>query len=306
MPTLIWISTGTNSASVSFNTAANYSTGTAPATGDTIIFTGTAGTANVFSNLATGLTGLQIYADASYVGQIGQVINGAALGLKFGGNVVVGRDTGSTTTPVGSRQLIFDGDTNVLTATVLSTSQSSLSGNVPPVLFQGSNLTVDHTGGLIGIAATAGSTAAGVVSLSDGPATANPNAYIGNGATISTLTASAGQITVFSDSTFGTITLSGSAIATAYGMAPFGQMTIGTGATMQYYGGGNITTVSVNGVFDRQGDNRTITVTNMNAYGGSQFLMDNGKPNSIIRTNFNLVNCRISDIRITLPIGEKP
>jgi hypothetical protein len=81
---------------------------------------------------------------------------------------------------------------------------------------------------------------------------------------------------------------------------------VGTGASFKHYGAGNITTLSVNGIFDRTGDTRPITITTSNLYGGSQFAADNGKSASITRTNFNLVNCRISEVQISLPLGEKP
>lgn len=305
MAAITWISTGTNAASVSWTATSNWSGGVVPTTGDTVYFTGT-GSANLQSNLATGLVTLTVFVDQSYLGQIGVSSGGTNNYLQFGGVCTVGRNTGANPVPSGPRLVMIDGGSNSLTFSSLNTASSSAVTGIPPVLVKGSNLTVNHTGGTIGLATFPGETATAIVNLADGPATVNPSIFIGNGATVSSLTVSSGNVNSFSDNVHSTVSLTGASTMLMQGAGALTTVTIGGGCTFQHYGSGNVTTVNNYGIFDRTGDTRAITITTGNAYASSTWLLDNGKPSSTTRSTFTLVNARINDIKISLPIGEKP
>src|SRR5688500_12572608 len=83
MATKWWISTS----STSFNTAANWSDGIAPANGDTLVVNG-AGNASIATNLNADLTGITLIVEPGYTGEIGAVTAGVATALALDGGTL--------------------------------------------------------------------------------------------------------------------------------------------------------------------------------------------------------------------------
>jgi hypothetical protein len=299
---LNWISTSNGS----FNTAANWSTGTAPANGDTLIFN-SLGTASVTNNLTTSLTGITLYVDQSFTGQIGVVSASARTPLTLlGGTVYVGRDPTGDGTGCPLAYIASTG-TNSLTATVLATAQTGAVSGYAPFIVEGANLTVNATGGTTAVAPIAGTTTtAGLINATQGSGSdTGPTVTLGSGVTATTITGSGANIINYSDNATTSMVASNGTNILLLGTGAVTTMTIGSNSTIRHWGGGNVTTLNNAGTFDRTGDTRNITISTVNAEAGSTFNLDNGKASSTTRSSITLSNCGMQDLTITTPVGER-
>lgn len=296
-----WVSTS----STSFNTAANYSDGAAPANGDTLTFDAR-GTASVLTNTTSAVTGLTIYIDSTFPGTIGTISGATQTPLSIpGGTVIIGRD------PTGDGQgapfvYIAGTGTNTLTASVLLTPTTGSIDGLAPVVIQGTVLIANITGGSAAIAPIPGTTTtASVIGVTAANQSTRPTLLIGEGVTATTVTNSGGDVTSFSSNTTGTTVVSNGGTYTSYGSGTHTTISVGLISTFDHRGSHNITTLSSEGFFLRTGDTRSITITTLNAYGGATFLLDNGLAASTTRTTTNLVACGMASLTVSTPIGER-
>lgn len=218
--------------------------------------------------------------------------------------LIIGRDP--TGNGAGSSLVYITSSAGTLTTTVLQTASVGAISGFAPVILEASTLILNHNDGNVAVCPLAGTTTtASSIGISVGTSTAQPNLLIGLGATVTLLTMSGGIATSFSSNTTATTVLSNGAAYTNQGSGAHTTVTLGSNTTLSYRGAGTITTLNNEGVFDRTGDVRALTITTVNAYGGAAFLFDNGKAASITRTTTNLVNCGMQDLTISTPIGEK-
>lgn len=277
--------------------------------GDTIIFdyrgTGNLAPTNVTNlNMASTLPAA-IIIDQSFTGEIGNGTNYWQIGATLG---TVGSRSGSSSSPSGSPRIMIDEGTTACTWSVIDSASTSTDTYRPPVQLKGTALTVNQSGGNVGIAARQPEASTAIVNMvaGSGVTISTPQLFVGANATLSQLTANAGVITCRSDNTVATLTLSGSASCEHLGAGAITTATLGAGSYLYHSGSGAITTLNNSGTYNRERDTRPVTITNTNLYAGSSFLADNGLPSSITRTNVTIVNCAVQDIaEIRLPIGEK-
>jgi hypothetical protein len=305
MAICVWISTSSND----FNVTGNWSTGSVPTTGDTIIFNGT-GTAAVTTNLnQSSVVFGPIYIDQANTAQIG-TLSAAGVAAYFqhaSANVYIGGQTGQGS-PAGSQLILLDsGSTSCTYAIYDSAASSAVNVYLPPIQIKGSALTIDATGGTVAVAARASETAT-TASLSiakgAGKTVNTPSVYLGQGVTVTALTMDFGSLISRVTSTVtaaivngGTYTYTGTGAHTA--------LTIGSSGTVYYSGTGTITTLSNAGQFDRTQDARSVTITNTTLFKGAKFNLDNGKAGSTVRTNPpSLSGCSMQDVTFTSPVGD--
>lgn len=293
-----WISTN----SPSFSLATNWSDGTSPASGDTLIVDGN-GTASITSNLATSLTGMTIYIDASFQGTVGS-ISGATRNplVLLGGNVFIGRNPAGNGSGTNFNYVQNSG-TNAMTVNVLASSSTGLVTGYAPVIIEGPGVTVNATGGNLALAPVAGTTASGLLNVAAGAST--PGVLLGNGASFSTVTISGGTVTSLADTNAATASISNGGTLFVQGSGSLGAVAVGANSTFAHWGAGNVTALTLAGTFNRLGDTRNITISTTTMQNGATFLGDNGKANSITRTSIVLDNCSMQNLTISLPLGER-
>jgi len=301
--TLYWISTS----STSFNTAGNWSTGAAPSNGDTVIFN-YLGTANCSTNLGTSLTTVTLIVEKSYTGTIGSISGATWTYLVLDGGTLHYHPTTGQGSPSGSPQVLVGFGSTAAVVNVYDSASTSSAVYYPPLLVKGTSLTLNHSGGSVGIGTEPGVastlTAANVI---QGSGSISPKLYIGDNVTTTALTANAGEILSRTNVTVAAATISGSAKYTYLGTGAHTTLTIGDGGVVTHQGTGAIATLNVTGTFDRTKDTRAITLggTAFNIYKGARLLLDNGKASSITRSNKSFLGCSIQDLEITLPVGEQ-
>lgn len=304
MPDNIWISTSSGD----FTSASNWSTGVAPANGDTLYFN-SSGTASVTSNLGSTLTTITCIIDQSYPGSIGTISGSTFTYLTFdGGTIFIGQRAGGPGSQSGSPQIMI-GNTGAtaMTLNVFDSGSSSLNGVYPPILFKGLALTLNQSGGNAGIAAHAGATA----TLAAGRISRNTNAgvptqlFLGRGATVTALQGSGGKIHSRSANTTASLDISDGAEYLFQGTGAHSTMLIRGGATCIHEGTGTITSLDVaDATFDRSRDARALTITNVGVTRGARLLLDNGVTSSTTLTNGILyTGCALQDTVVTLPEG---
>ncbi len=298
-----------STSSTSFTTAGNWSDGNAPGNGDTLIFN-SLGTANVETDLSTALTTVTVIVEQSYQGRIGTLSSAgvAAYLVLDGGTLIVGQNTGGSSSGQGSPLVLVDFGSTTATATIYDSASTSYNAYYPPIMVKGSSLNLVQYGGKVGIAPLTAETATLVTGkLSKG---ANPgigaNLYLGRGTTVTAMNAGTGTILNRSSNTTVTTVLSGDSSYTYDGSGAHTTLTVNTGAKAIYSGTGTVTTLNLNGTFDRTKDGRALTLTTTNLYRGANFLLDNGVGTSTTRSTVNLVQCAIQELgALTLPAGEK-
>lgn len=288
-----WISTS----STDWNTAANWSSGTVPVSGDTVVFANNS--VNVDTNLnqsAVTLAALYIY--QSYTGAIGKS-DGTYLAI--GATAVrIGDPGNSPTTPNGSGRLLLNFGTVQTTVVVVNTSQTSTDTAFAPLLMKGthaSNKLVVYSGRVESATRFAGDVSTwSEVDVQAGGASA-PTVLLGTGCTLTTINQNAGTLTVNSAAT--TVTLS-SGTLTTQGSGAITTLTVGGIAKLNSTG--TITTLNAlgGGTADFSGDAQAKTVTTLKAYKGTKINLDNGVKGSVTMTNpIALQNCRLNDITLT-------
>jgi hypothetical protein len=301
MATKYWISTS----STSFTGASNWSPSGAPGSGDTLVFNAF-GTANVETDLSTSLTGVTLIVEKSYTGRIGvrAATGGTTTYLVLdGGTLICGRGTGGTSSGTGSPLVMVNFGSTAATAYIYDSASTGAVATLPAVLLLGSNLTVHHSGGRLGVAAIPGETATLTYRCGGQFGGVAPSAYFGSGVTISDLDMQAGTVVSASNQTVTSATVGGGSYTHQGSGAHTTLITTGTG-TVYYDGTGTITTLTNGGVFDRSRGTSALTITTSNLYAGCTYNLDNGLAGSITRTNINLYG-KLQDMNISLPYGEK-
>jgi hypothetical protein len=304
MATTYWISTS----STSFSTNANWSSGTAPANGDTFVFNGL-GTASVLTDLGTVLTGTTMIVEKSYAGSIGVLSGATATYLVLdGGTAHFEQGSGQGSGP-GSPLLMVNYGSTAAVVNIYDSASTSSTTYYPPILIKGSSLTVNHSGGTAGVAQLPGETATltALKMLKGVNPSVTPSMYLGTGVTTTLLTAALGTVLNRSNQTQTTVTLSGTAQYNYDGTGAHTTLNVNKGSSAIYSGTGTITTLNLyGGTFDREKDPRALTITNTNLYNGCAILLNNGVASSTTRTNpVAFVGCGIQDIRATTPSGER-
>jgi hypothetical protein len=254
---------------------------------------------------ATLLTSLTI--DNSYSGAHGSATAPLQIGAA---TVTIGGVTGFGQ-GAGSGRLYHNYGNSVFVATIniLSTSQSSNEPSLPPYRFIGGGsanyMVVNSQSGFWGIAALPGEVAFATINIvSASSANQQPTqAYIGAGATINALEMQNGQVINQSAQTLPSVNVEGGQYV-YLGTGSHTNLTVGTGASCTYAGGGNLTgTIKVSGVLDMSGDARAKQITNgILAYKGANINLDNGQAN-ITADGMNpitlyLQQCDLSDIKL--------
>jgi hypothetical protein len=298
-----WISTS----STSFNTAANWSDGNAPANSDTLVFNHL-GTASVLTNLGTILTGVILIKEKTYTGSIGVLTGATATYLVLdGGTLIAEQNTGSSRGS-GSPLLMVNFGSTAAVATIYDSASTSSTTYYPPILIKGTSLTVNHLGGKVGIAALTGETAtttAVKVSQGDNPSV-SPSLYLGKGTTVTALTAKAGTILSRSDQTTASAIIDGTAQYSYEGTGAHTLLSVWGNSTAKYNGTGAVATLNQSGTVSRV-DTRAVTFgsTAYNIYKGAKILLNNGAAASTTRSNKTFIACGIQDLTIELPVGEQ-
>lgn len=304
MATKHWISTS----STSFTTAANWSDGNAPANSDVLVFNHL-GTASCTTDLGTALTGLVIYVEKTYTGNIGVLSGSTATYLVIdGGTLHLQQNTGQGG-PSGSPLIMINTGSTAAVANVYDSSSTSSSSYYPPIILKGTSLTVNQFGGSMAVAPLPGETAtltALKITKGVSPQVA-ASTYLGAGVTTTLMTASTGTIINRAGQTQTAVTLSGDARYTYDGTGAHTTLSVNKGAVATYAGTGTITTLNLfGGTFDREKDTRALTITNTNLYDGCSILLNNGVASSTTRTNaVAFVGCAIQNVSATMPAGER-
>lgn len=255
--------------------------------------------------MTSAVTGLTIYVDHTFTGQIGTITGATRTPLDVPtATLIIGRDpTGNGS---GAPFIYITSSAGTLTATVIQTAQTGAIAGVAPVVLEANALILNHNDGNVAVAPLSGTTTTATsIGIAVGTSTAQPSLLIGLGTTVTALTMSGGVATSFSGNTTATTVISNAGIYNVNGAGAHTTMTIGANSVVNYRNAGTITTLNNEGTFDRTGDVRALTITTSNAYGGASFLYDNGKAGSTIRTTSNLVNCGMQNITSSTPIGER-
>ena len=301
MATKYWLGT----TSGSFNTAANWSDGVAPANSDTLIFDWRGGSNPVTSNLGTTLTGITVIKEKSYTGDIGVLTATTATYLTFdGGTLYYEQGTGQGS-PEGSGTAMFAFGSTAAVAHVYDSSSTSDSEYFPPLLIKGTSLTVHHYGGTVGIAALNGDAATVTYNMAKGTGGVDPKAYFGLGSTITAFRANSGTALSRSSNTIASLALSGDAQFEHQGTGAGTTVTADGQSTVYWTSAGTIATLNLSSTFNRTRHTGSLTFTNANLYEGYQLLLNNGVSGSHIWTNQPVhVRCSYQDGRIELPPGD--
>lgn len=308
-------SSGPNDLSV----AANWSGGTVPADGDTIIFRDSA--VSALDGLSMSSLNVNVIVEMSFTGAIGRpVTNGNGYPeyrrtyLRIGTDdspaqsVTIGQGSGA-----GSGRIKIDAGSST-TSVVVHNTGTPLESNVPAFLFKGTDAanTVAVNKGSVGIAVLAYDIAAGaeetatVATLSIGYVT-NPagDAVVrcGSGVTLTTIDQSGGRLEINSGATTitkvgGDLTLGGGVTGTAVTVTTLNER----GGTTYVVGVTTITTPNISnaGVLDYSRDMRSKTITNpVNVYGDKAKFLDPFKVTGSV-----VVDCEQSGAMANLNLGQ--
>jgi hypothetical protein len=268
-----WISTS----STSFSTAANWSDNAAPADGDTLWFN-SLGTANVETDLdASALDTLVINIEKG-----APSIGTSATALTIDGGTVnlIRDDNNSAAWPTLVR--IANSSTNALTVNVGDSASQSSDGVYPPVQLNGAAITLNATGGYVGVGVRPGQTAT-LASLRTVQGSSAPTIDLGAAVTITDAVLTAGTVYSISASTATAVRVNG-ADYRIDGNAAHTTLNVDKG-TVTWNGTGTITTLNLRGTFDASQNPRARTITTVNTYRGAVLKLDNGVAGGITVTN---------------------
>lgn len=303
MSTKYWIS----ASNTSFNTTTNWSSGTAPANSDVLIFSNL-GAANCATNLNTGLTGLTIYFDKSYTGQVGVLSGSTATYLQIeGGTVYAGQATGQGS-PTGSSLIMVDFGANTGgTVYAYDSASTSASTYYPPILLKGSNTTLYQTGGSVGVAALPGETATlTAATITKGGGSVTPSLYCGIGCTQTFINAKNGTILSRTGQTAANTTVDGDATYTVEGAGAHTTINCYDEATVNYGGTGTISTLNLTGTFSNEKYSQSFIITDRNFGPDARYFINNGRANTVTHTNTYVLisGAGIQDIDARTPPGK--
>lgn len=276
MATNYWLG-GTSSA---FATGANWFTGSAPTTGDTVIIDQTAtGPLAASNQSAILLAALNVTAGNT------QLIGDAATPLQIGATVLrIGDPTISGVQGNGSGRINLDVGAGLSNITIVTSSQNPVDTGLTPVRVKGTNASnvVVMLGGLASVAGNTISETATVLSCD----VLGGTLILNNGVTWTTLSQSGGSVTTNSGGTTlnqygGTCTTQGIGIITTCNIAG------STSLSHRPASGAMITTLNAHagGVADFSGNPLAGTVTNTNVYRTSTVRLNAALPGNIVFTN---------------------
>lgn len=297
--------TWTSSSSTSFSTAGNWTPSGAPANGD-VLFLNHLGTASIETDLGSTLTGITLNVEKSYTGRIGVLTSTTQTYLTFDGGTINLGIQPVQGSPAGSPLLmIANTSTTAMTVNVLDSSSTSYSTNYPPVLLKGTDMTVNGTGGKVGIAALPGETSTGTYKTTAGSGSVAPFIFLGSGVTITALSANAGTINSRSANTCTAATISGNAVYQYDGTGAHTALTVNSGATCYYNGTGTITDLDCSGTFNGSRDTRAKTITDSIFRRGATLDIDNGVAGAFTFTNASEFPDGIGEVTINSPSQVK-
>lgn len=301
MATKIWIS----NSNTSFNTAANWSTGSAPANSDVLVWNHL-GTANCSTNTSTALTGLTLVVDKSYTGQIGSISGSTITYLVVdGGTTKIGQTSGQSS-PTGSTFVAIDTGSTAATHYIYDSASTSESTYYPPIILKGSNATLYMTGGSVGVGVLPTETATlTAATITKGEAGVSPQLYLGQGVTQTYLNAKAGEVFSRTEQTAANTTVNGEAVYTCEGTGAHTTINCDGNGKVLYGCTGTITNLNLSGEFNNESYAQSFTVTNRTFYKGARYFIDNGRVASVTQTNaYTLSGCGIQDIEARTPPGK--
>lgn len=283
MATLYWQDVDGN-----WTNTANWSTGSAPATGDTVYIL--AGSQNIATNLnQSAVTLANLIIGMGFAGAIGT----AAASLQIGATAwTIGQPTTGTSSGGVSGRIRIDFGSVSFNGTVLNTSSNSTDANLEPVRIAGTNAAnvLNVLGGLVGVATTLPTLTSTIATLNAVRGVVN----FGFGVTWTTANVSSGC--TFNAQTGGTtLTTSNGAVANINGTAKVTTVNCGGAVNLnQRPGSGNIVdTLNVyeTGTVDFSGNPGTGTIGTLNLYPGATRKTSPAVPNHVAIGTTNLVNC---------------
>jgi len=297
MAIITWIGTTGD-----FNTGANWSGGSAPTTGDTIILNGTSNvalTSNLNQSASTGVTLIITHASSA---QIGTDVDGVATYLQIGAsNVIIGRSDGGTGN--GSQLILLDLGSTASAVNILQSSSTSANQKYPPIGIKGTAVTLTPSGGTTGVAVRPGETATLAALKTTRGGNSTPTIYLGSGVTPTAISVDAGTVNSLSDNTCASARVSGG----TYNVSGTGAHTLLNvdDGTCNYTGVGTITAANIRGSLLMGADARAKTITDATIYKNATLDIDNGVPGSITFTNPIQYPDGIGAVTIRTPAGVK-
>lgn len=303
-----------------FNTAANWASGSVPASGDRIVLTGSR---SVLWGLdQSGSTFTEVRIDDSYTGLVGlystvfqtsETAQDATASeyrdtyLKCGATLCnIGLKVGSASVGGSGRIKLNFGTVQTLTA-VYSSGTSADGNGLEPIRLLGTHASNELAvvGGTVGTATekpqsevstwatvSAGGTTSSTLSNSTSGALVN----LGSGCTLTTINVGGASV-VNLGANCTTVTVNGGAY-TAYKTATHTTVNCFSG-TVNYLSNGTVTNLNAAGIVNFTGDVRAKTVTNATLYKGATINADTGRPKSVTFTNgWILSGCGDSDVTI--------
>ena len=265
-----------------FTNAQNWSTGTAPANSDTLVFDN--GSIACCYNINSSLTGVTVYVNPGYSGTIGLPYinsNGSVTYSEYRTTALTLAGGTAVINAPNCQQCNLAFGANTTTVRVLATG-SRLTSTIPVVLITGGNgsSALDVTKGDVGVAYYLGQTAT-FPTVSTGYSTSPPtdaNVVLGAGCTLTTVTKNGGVMTVSASATTITQDVYGGSITLTDAMAV---------TTVNIYAGtcylnttGTIATINLYGsaTLNADGDPCGKTITNnINCYAPSVTVIDTAK-----------------------------
>lgn len=256
------------------------------------------------------MTFTEIRVEQSYTGSIGVAQTGvtAAVYLQHASPLVNVGQTQGDGSPTGSPLLMFNSNAVTCTYNVRDSASSATDdATLPPVRIKGSAVTLNQTGGNVGVAVYGGETAtlaAAKLTKGDGEIEPEPSLFLGPGVTVTAMTVLAGEVLSRSNLTCTAVSVFGG----SYEITGTGGHTTASvygEGTVYYSGTGTIQTLNVGGTFDRTRDTRNLTITDLVLFKGFNLQLNNGALNSTIVTNtITASGCSNQDGTIVAVTGE--
>lgn len=291
---------GTNA---TWTTAANWSSGAAPVTGDVVFLTSNATTLNAgLSNSAVLLTTMNLVMD--FTGQVG--INGTTnTYLQIGATTAyLGLPPTGGQSSNGPSVFNWNAGTASATINIVNSSVAASAPGQSPIKLLGSALTINVTGGNVSIAAlaTENATVNTFSMLNSGQGNA-PQAYFGPGCNMKTLTLEGGYANSASQQLTNSAQVANNGSQLLYqGSGGFGTLTVDAGGRVTYNGSGSVNSLALTGLIDLSGGGSPITFGNVTLYAGAVFYDPLGR--SVFTNSPTVVNCTRAQVSVNLGLAR--
>ncbi len=289
--------------SQTWTTASNWSTGSAPVSGDIPFLTNNTTIINAgLNNASVVLTTLNLVQD--FTGRVG--VNGSSNQYLQIASTTVYLGIAPTGGAVANGSSLFNLDvgTSSSTINVLTSSNAGSGTGQAPIKLLGTALTINLTGGIISVAALPTENATintmNVVPSGQGIA---PQAWVGPGCNMKTLVLTGGYVTSQSQSLTVNAQIAGSNTRLVYqGSGGFNALTIDAGGSVAYNGSGSVNSLTVTGAIDLSGGGGPVTFGNTTFYAGASFYDPLGR--AIFTNQPTIVNTTRAAIGINLGLGR--